>query len=204
LDEKIKQMREYFSAQEELRETLLDLTRETIRASARAIAAMHRGDGSAPKFLGEARKKLLELRKLTKDNPSWKNSGIVLSAYQEYGEAEVFSSLLKGGKFLFADELKIPYRAYLSALTDVAGELRRHVLDLIREDRVEEAKQMLKRMEEIFEILMDFDYPDAILPGMKRRQDVVRNLVERTRGDLTLAVRQQKLEKVLKSAERHK
>ena len=59
-------------------------------------------------------------------------------------------------------------------------------------------------MEEIFELLMEFDYPDAILPGMKRKQDMVRRVIEHTRGDLTIAIRQRKLERTLKRAERGK
>ncbi len=125
------------------------------------------------------------------------DSGIILSAYQEYGEAMVVQALIRDGKLLTPEELSIPYKPYLAALADAAGELRRHTLDLIRADEVDRAEQALKFMEEIFELLMEFDYPDAILPGMKRRQDMVRRVLEKTRGDLTIALRQQRLERAL-------
>ncbi|MBA7602390.1 hypothetical protein ES703_09479 [subsurface metagenome] len=194
----LERMRKHFDAQGELRERVLDASREVIRASARAIAATHRGDrSSADELLTNARDALATLTEAVKAEPHLADSGIILSAYQEYGEAMVVQALIRDGKLLTPEELSIPYKPYLAALADAAGELRRHTLDLIRADEVDRAEQALKFMEEIFELLMEFDYPDAILPGMKRRQDMVRRVLEKTRGDLTIALRQQRLERAL-------
>jgi translin len=194
----LERMRKHFDAQGVLRERVLDASREVIRASARAIAATHRGDrSSTDELLTNARDALVTLTKAVKAEPRLADSGIILAAYQEYGEAIVVQALIRDGKLLTPEELGIPYKPYLAALADAAGELRRHALDLIRADEVERAEQALKLMEEIFELLMEFDYPDAILPGMKRRQDMVRRVLERTRGDLTIALRQQRLERAL-------
>lgn len=198
-------MRKHFDAQEELREKVLDVSREVIRLSARAIAATHREDQSnADEFLAKARDTLLTLTEAVKAEPRLANSGIILAAYQEYGEATLVRALIRDGKLLTPEELSIPYKPYLAALADAAGELRRHALDSIRADEVERAERALKLMEEIFELLMEFDYPDAILPGMKRKQDMVRRVIEHTRGDLTIAIRQRRLERTLKRAERGK
>lgn len=196
--EMLERMRKHFDAQGELRERVLDASREVIRASARAIAATHRGDrSSADELLTNARDALATLTEAVKAEPHLADSGIILSACQEYGEAMVVQALIRDGKLLTPEELSIPYKPYLAALADAAGELRRHALDLIRADEVDRAEQALKLMEEIFELLMEFDYPDAILPGMKRRQDMVRRVLEKTRGDLTIALRQQRLERAL-------
>lgn len=198
LREMLERMRKHFDAQGELRERVLDASREVIRASARAIAATHRGDRlSADELLTNVRDALATLTEAVKAEPHLADSGIILSAYQEYGEAMVVQALIRDGKLLTPEELSIPYKPYLAALADAAGELRRHTLDLIRADEVDRAEQALKFMEEIFELLMEFDYPDAILPGMKRRQDMVRRVLEKTRGDLTIALRQQRLERAL-------
>ncbi len=203
LREMLKRMRKHFDAQEELRERVLDVSREVIRVSARAIAATHREDqSSADEFLAKARDTLVTLTEAVKAEPHLANSGIILAAYQEYGEATLVRALIRDGKLLTPEELSIPYKPYLAALADAAGELRRHALDSIRADEVERAERALKLMEEIFELLMEFDYPDAILPGMKRKQDMVRRVIEHTRGDLTIAIRQRKLERTLKRAER--
>lgn len=201
--EMLKRMRKHFDAQEKLRERVLDASREVIRVSARAIAATHRKDqSSADKLLAKARDIFVTLEEAVKAEPHLANSGIILSAYQEYGEAALVQALISDGKMLTPEELSIPYKPYLAALADAAGELRRYALDSIRADEVERAERALKLMEEIFELLMEFDYPDAILPGMKRKQDMVRRVLEHTRGDLTIAIRQQKLKRALERAER--
>jgi translin len=83
-------------------------------------------------------------------------------------------------------------------VSEVIGELRRRALDAIRTNDLENAEKALDLMEELFELLMEFDYREAVLPGMKRRQDMARQIVEKTRGDLTLALRQERLEKAMR------
>ncbi|MEM4724284.1 MAG: hypothetical protein QXP01_04675 [Candidatus Hadarchaeum sp.] len=194
----LERMRAYFDHQAELREQALEASRQTIRASAKAIVAIHRGDqGAADEFIAEAREGLNLLAKLTAEAPELAESGIVVSAQQEYGEAEIVRGAIMEKKLVEVGEIGIPYKPYLAALADAVGELRRHVLDLIRANEIDHAETVLKLMERIFEFLMEFDYADAVLPGMKRRQDMVRQVLERTRGDLTLALRQQRLERAL-------
>lgn len=194
----LERMREYFDSQAKLREGALNASRATIRASARAISAIHRGDrGEADAFLAEARDGLNALTKMVETDPEMVGSGIVFSAQQEYGEAELVRAAIVGGKLLEVEEIGIPYRAYLAAMADAAGELRRHIMDKIRVNEIDRAEAALKLMERIFDFLMEFDYADAVLPGMKRRQDMVRQVLERTRGDLTIALRQRRLEQAL-------
>jgi len=203
LKEMLERMRKHFDAQEKIREEVLDASREVIRSSARAIAAVHRNDRTdSDEMFAKARETLATLADAVKAEPHLADSGTIISAYQEYCEAALVRVLIWGGKLLTAEELDVSYKAYLAALADVTGELRRHALDMIRADDVSEAERMLKLMEKIFEIMMEFDYPDVVLPGMRRRQDMVRRIIEITRGDLTTAIRQQKLENELKRAER--
>jgi translin len=46
-------------------------------------------------------------------------------------------------------------------------------------------------------MLVTIDYPDAITGGLRRTTDMVRGVLERTRGDLTLTLRQRALEQRL-------
>jgi translin len=46
------------------------------------------------------------------------------------------------------------------------------------------------------------DFPDAITGGLRRTTDMVRGVLERTRSDLTLAIRQQDLENRLEKFEK--
>jgi translin len=195
----VREMRRYFNAQAKLRERLLNLSGKAVRNSSRAIAATHRQDKkSALRFLGRAEKELNALLKIARKNPQFLTYGAVLSAQQEYAEARLFKNLVERGELLSPKRLGVPYQPYLGAVADVVGELRRRVLDAIRINDVKGAEKTLGLMEEIFELLMEFDYREAVLPGMKRRQDVARQIVEKTRGDLTLALRQERLEKAMR------
>lgn len=203
MKEIVERMRRYFDAQEELREQVLESSRQVVRHSAKAIAAMHRGDiSSAEEMLRHARAGIASLEEAIKAEPHLAESGTILAAYQEYCEAAVMRAFLERGEIPEPEEVGIPYKPYLAALADVAGELRRRALDLIRANEVQAAERVLELMEEILELLMEFDYPDAVLPGMKRRQDMVRRMVEKTRGDVTTAIRQQRLEDALGRSKR--
>jgi translin len=196
-------MRKHFDEQEKLRERVLASSRQVVRSAARAIVAMHRRDqAKVDEMLAQARAGLTGLAEAMKAEPRLADSGTILTAQREYCEAALLQALISEGKLPEPEELDVPYKPYLAALADATGELRRHALDLIRADEVTAAERTLGLMEDIFELLMGFDYPDAVIPGMKRRQDMVRRTLERTRGDLTIALRQQKLEKALKRAER--
>ena len=49
-------------------------------------------------------------------------------------------------------------------------------------------------MDEIYTVLVSMDFPDAVTRGLRRSADMVRGTLERTRGDLTVALRQHRLE----------
>ena len=185
----IREMRSYFSELSGLQERVQRLSRQVVRDSARAVSAMHRGDErSVERLLKRAGKELHELQQLARRDAWLQSSGSVLLAQQEYAEARLLQGLLRG-KLLKPRAVGVDYHAYLGAVADVIGELRRCALDAIRRGELRQAERMLERMEELYDLLMEFDYADSVIPGMRRKQDVARQLIERTRGDLTLAMR---------------
>ena len=99
------------------------------------------------------------------------------------------------------DQLGVEYAAYLNGMGEAAGELRRHALDLIRQGKAKDAEETLQLMEDIFSVLVTVDFPDAITGGLRRTADMVRGVLERTRGDVTVTLRQQVLEQALTNAE---
>ncbi|MBI4769660.1 MAG: haloacid dehalogenase, partial [Chloroflexi bacterium] len=90
---------------------------------------------------------------------------------------------------------------YLNGLAEAVGELRRRCLDIIRHDHSAEAERLLDLMEEVYSTLLTMDFPDAITSGLRRATDLVRGLIERTRGDITTSLRQQQLQQALKAVE---
>ncbi len=193
------QIRDNFEAKDSVRENGLKISREIVRECREATFALHgQNFEKADDSIKAAGKALEKLEFLLKGHADIYYAGYVEHAQQEYSEVSVLRSLMKGEGELknipSPDELGVEYAAYLNGLGDVVGELRRHILDLIRRDSFEKAEVFLGIMENIHEILMDFDYPDAITKGLRRKTDVSRGLIEKTRGDVVNAIRQKKLE----------
>jgi translin len=204
LEEISARIRENFEAKDSIREEGLKVSREVVRECRTASFALHGQDlKKADENIKKAGKALEKLEVLLEGHADIYHAGFVEHAQQEYSEVSVLSSLLKDGgdKLPSPEELKVGYAAYLNGLGDVVGELRRHVLDLIREESLEKAEVFLGIMENIHAVLMDFDYPDAITRGLRRKTDISRSVIEKTRGDVVNALGQKKLETTIKNLE---
>jgi translin len=203
LEEISARIRENFEAKDSIREEGLKISREVVRECRTASFALHGQDfEKADKSIKTAGKALEKLEVLFEGHADIYHAGFVEHAQQEYSEVSVLSSLLKEKeKIPSPEELRVEYAAYLNGLGDVVGELRRHVLDLIREESFEKAEVFLGTMENIHAVLMDFDYPDAITGGLRRKTDVSRSLIEKTRGDVVNAIGQKKLETAMRNLE---
>ena len=77
---------------------------------------------------------------------------------------------------------------------EAVGELRRYLLDGIRRDDLSRGEELLAAMDDIYGALVTIDFPDAVTGGLRRTTDMVRGVLERTRSDLTLIMRQKDLE----------
>jgi len=204
LEEISVRIRENFEAKDRIREEGLKISREIVRECRTASFALHGQDfEKADKNIKIAGKALEKLEILFEGHADIYHAGFVEHAQQEYSEVAVLSSLLKeeGDRFPFPEELRVEYAAYLNGLGDVVGELRRHVLDLIRKESFEKAEIFLDIMENIHAMLMDFDYPDAITRGLRRKTDISRSIIEKTRGDVVNAIGQKKLEIAMQNLE---
>jgi translin len=181
-----------------VREKILPLGRQAVRKCSESVKMAHRGEfDEARTLVTDASQSIIEASQGMSDSDFMLKSKGLDVAYQELAEAVNLISLLERGTFTPPDEYGIPSRAYLSGLADTIGELRRAVLDLLRHDDVERAEGLLGFMEEILEELQTFDYPNALVPDLRRKCDVGRSLVERTRGDVTRAFGQNRLMKKL-------
>jgi translin len=193
---------EEFDAKNAAREESLKLCRMAIRSCSRAIRSVHRGQlEEAGKFLAQSCIMLDQVRKILKDYPDVRYAGFFDDAEQEYAEARNVYSIIVEHNILTPQETRVELVNYLSGLGDVTGELRRHILDLIRQGKSEDGEYYLVIMDEIFHLLMLFDYPDAITRGLRKKSDLARSMIERTRGDLTNAMEIRKVEALLRCAE---
>jgi translin len=187
-----------FNAKNQAREKALSFARWVIQASSSSIRAIHQEKfEKAEKLLGEAKSKLEECDSLLKGYPDIYYAGFLQDAQKEYVEASATLCLILGKPLPDPDDLKVGYASFLNGMGEAVGELRRHILDIIRKGDLERGEQFLESMDEIYYLLLSFDYPEAIIPGLRRITDFARSVMERTRGDLTNAISQDSLKKAL-------
>ena len=180
------------------REKVLPLCRELIRYASITIRAIHRQEfEEAKRLLAEGKKVRESLEKATDEWRELKNHGFVRDAQKEYTEANTVFALVNGLPLPDPDELNVEYTAYLNGLGDTVGELRRYLLDNMRHGDLSRGEELLSAMDDIYTTLVTMDFPDAITGGLRHNTDAVRGILEKTRGDITLAVRQQELERKL-------
>jgi translin len=185
------------------RDSALSNARTLVRHCANAIRAIHRDESEpAQKNLDEAMNYVQKLQSNLEEYPELYYAGYTQDALKEFAEAKIFYSLIKGELLPTREELRLEPSTYLQGLAEAASELRRRCLDSLLHGKSEEAERLLGYMDDIYAVLVTMDYPDAITGGLRRLTDLVRSVTERTRGDITLSLRQEKLEASLKQLEK--
>jgi len=176
------------------RDETLRRTRELIRLCATAIRASHRNEWEkAHKLLAEATALGQGIRESVADYPDLLYAGYTQDALKELVEAHTTLALARGDPIPTPELLEVKYSTYLNGLCEAASELRRRCLDEMRRGNSAEAERLLEAMDEMYDMLGTFDFPDAITGGLRRRVDQLRGVLERTRGDLTNSLRQDRL-----------
>jgi translin len=190
--------REVLEATYRARETALAHGRALTRTCANAIRAMHRGEyAAAREALDGAQAEAREVAAALTAHPELLYAGYVQDAHKELAEAECLFSLLSVQPLPTPEILGIEPAAFLNGLAEAASEGRRTALDRLRRGDLDGAQAMLGTMDEILSELVTIDYPDALTGGLRRTCDALRAVVERTRGDVTLAVVQERLRQAL-------
>lgn len=202
LDEIIEQIHQSFETRTKIRDEMLKQARMLTRHCANSIRATHRSDQAlAQEHLDEAKKLVTALCQHENDHPDFFHAGYTQDALKEYAEANITYALINGSDIPSPEDLNLAYVPYLKGLAETAGELRRRCMDILRHDNTTEANRLLEQMDDIYTALVTMDYPDAITGGLRRLTDIVRSITERTRGDLTMSLRQARLEKRLQQFE---
>ncbi len=187
------------------RDRALIAARRSIRFSANAIRAIHRGEfDEAHRLMDESASAIRTGREAVRDDhPDVYFAGFLQDAQKEYAEAMATRALVAGDPVPRPEDVGVGDAPYLNGLAETVGELRRHLLDVLRAGDVARATALFAAMEEIHALLADLDYPDAITGNLRRSTDVARSIIERTRSDLTLTVIQRDLADALRGQPPH-
>jgi len=177
------------------RDQALLQTRQLTRLAAHTIRAIHRSESSeAQALLSEARSLVQAIKADLADFPDLYFAGYTQDAIKEFAEASLTVALIENAPLPTPADLQVEPACYINGLAETIGELRRRCLDILRQGYSSEAERLLTCMDEIYALLVTLDYPDAITNGLRRQTDLVRGIIERTRADLTLSLREQRLQ----------
>jgi len=198
LEETIQKIRADFAAKDASREKALRQCREAIRYSSNAIRAIHRSEfDRARSALDAARDQLQEAGQELSQHSELNHPGFLHDSQKEYAEGCITMALVLNDVLPTPESLSVSYAAYLHGMSEAVGEMRRHLLDTIRRGDLSSCEELLSNMDDIYGVLVTMDFPDALTYGLRRATDVVRGILEKTRGDLTMAMMQRDLERKL-------
>jgi translin len=194
----VEPVRRRLDAANAARETGLAAARRTIQSCSQSIRATHRLEWEQAEALADkARDSLREAQGALKPFPQLAASGPLHDAAKEYAEARLSLALAAGRPLPSAEELAIGDASWLNGLAEAASELRRHLLDRLRAGDVAQSEELLTAMDDVYALLVTVDYPDALSGGLRRTTDALRPVLERTRGDLTTTILQQRLQQAI-------
>lgn len=200
LEKVISRIESELDEKDQVREIALKSSRAIVRLSGTILRGLHSGEKGETELV-ELRDELSRLSSLLKSNQDIAFTGYVMTAFQEFSEVNIIKSILENDDVPSPEDIEVPSVGYLLGLGDSVGELRRFCLEELKSGKTDRASYFLERMEDIFVALLRFDLPDAIVP-IRRKQDVARSLLEKTRGDVAVATSarnlQDKLEEVLR------
>lgn len=186
------------------REKCLKDCREIIRLSSTSIRAIHRREKEKAAELISAAERLVRKtqKDLSKLHPDLLSANYIHDSFKEYAEASITFAVIFERSIPDPDRLRVAYPAYLNGLAESVGEMRRFVLDSLRSHEFSVAEELLAIMDHIYTVLVTMDFPDAITCGLRRNTDSVRGIIEKTRGDLTLLISNDLLQKKISLLER--
>ena len=189
---------ELFGAKHAVREQAIRLSREVIRTSANAIRAVHRNElERARAQVDEARGLVAQTKQLLVDHPDLYYTGYTQDAQKEYAEAECVYSFIARTAVPGPEDIGVETAAYLNGMAEAASELRRYILDSLRRDDDSRSEELMQQMDDVYNVMLVMDFPDALTGSLRRTTDQLRGVLERTRGDLTMTMRQRRLEHLL-------
>ena len=183
-----------FEIRNQKRDQALLLSRQITRLAAQSIRATHRREyDQAREYIEQASILVGEIKASLANFPDLYHTGYTQDGIKEYIEAHITYSLILNQPLPTPENLGVQYSSYLNGMAEVPGELRRSCLDILRQGYSAEAERLLACMDEIYTVLVTMDFPDAITNGLRRQTDLVRGILERTRADLTLSLREEQV-----------
>ncbi len=198
LDAVVASIDDALAAANRAREAALPACRRAIRAAGSSIRAVHGLDPArAAALAAECEGAIREAQDVLSPFPALAQAGYLHDAEKEFVEALAVAALVSDERVPGPGDLRVSPTAWMRGLAEAASELRRHLLDRMREGDLDRGEALLDRMDDVYGALVVVDYPDAVTNGLRRTLDSLRAVLERSRGDVTTTVLQARLQQAI-------
>ena len=189
LDKVVDEVERDLEEKDELREIAMKTCRQIVRLSSDLIYSLHqhRSEKSIVEGFKELKSKVTEVNTLLREHHEVYYSGFVEEAMQEYVEATLLRAAINGEAMLMPEQLRVNASTYVLGLADLIGEFRRIALDDMIKGKVKEASKWVGEMERLYIALSKLRFPSKVVE-IRRKQDVARSLLDRTRGELAVTM----------------
>jgi translin len=204
LEEISKKIYSKLAVQNEARDFLINEMHGVLKVTREAISAIHRNEISQAKELINTAQSMIKgaqihLKKLNLIPVI----NLVHDAEGELAEAALLLAFRNKEILPSPEKIGVKEIGYLQGLGDFVGELRRYSIDSLTNDDIDEVKRAFSQMEQIYAVLKTFDFPRGLTPGVRKKTDTARGIIERTRADLSTAIENRRLLAGIASLRKH-
>jgi translin len=170
------------------RDALIKNTRDVLNDCSKSIISLHRSEiTNATQQMERAKNTLDALREQARTD-LYK---YIIVPEQELVEAYMLRAITEETLLPSFKELSVSGSSYLTGVLDCIGELKRMVYDRLRVGNPNEATKLFLIMEELYSLAYPFAVYDNIVPGLRRKLDVAKVLIEDIRAIITEETRRQ-------------
>jgi len=178
----VERINRKFKDIEERRNTIIKGTRDATILCSKAIVSIHsHKKNESIENIDKAKKLLQQFKKMGKDDLQ----RYLYIAEQEFVEASSLFSIVENSSIPSMKTLEVSDISYVMGLLDCIGEIKRMIIDKIRIEGTSNVHSLFELMDKIYGIIYPLAVYDNLMPGLRKKLDVSRILIENVRAIIT-------------------
>jgi translin len=178
----VEKINKKFKDIEERRNSIIKGTRDATILCSKAIVAMHaHKKNESIENIERAKKLLQQFKEIGKDDLQ----KYLYIAEQEFVEAYCLFSISENSVIPGMKSLEVSDISYVMGLLDCIGEIKRMIIDKIRMEGTTNVNTLFELMDKIYGIIYPLAVYDNLMPGLRKKLDVSRLLIENVRAIIT-------------------
>lgn len=195
----VEKINKKFKDVEERRNAIIKGTRDATILCSKAIVSLHsHKKEESIEYIEKAKKLLQEFKELGKDDLQ----KYLYIAEQEYVEAFCLFSIAENSVIPGMKSLDVSDISYVMGLLDCIGEIKRMIIDKIRAEGTSNINTLFELMDKIYGIIYPLAVYDNLMPGLRKKLDVSRILIENVRAIITEEQRRTRMIDIIEQFEK--